>query len=274
MNEDHDFKDDELLQRLVQTAQEIEAEDARFDERWDRLAEGELGDAEAAELAEESAAAHELFQPLGSGFHDGVVKALRAQPGGGAAVSAEGTGEEKGKVLPFRRRAPYLGGLLAAAAALFLLILGRPSEPVPLPEYRAELLGGARDVRSGAESPSREVPLYRPGNQLEIVLRPEAAVEGEVAVRCFLDRDGDVRRWDVPAEISDRGSVRITGTIGRDLPIEPGRVTLHLAIGRPDTLPDEAALQDHLATPSSRPWKLLSTSFEVGELEDGENVLR
>jgi hypothetical protein len=270
MNEDRGDKDDELLQGLVQMAQEVEAEDARFDERWDRLAGGELSDAEAAELAEESAPAHELFQPLGSDFHDSVVKALRAQPGGGAAAPEEA----RAKVLPFRRRAPYLGGLLAAAAALFFLLLGRPGAPDPLPEYRVELLGGAREVRSGDESPPRGAPLYLPGNQLEVVLRPQAATQGEVAVRCFLERDGDLRPWDVPVEISDRGAVRIAGEIGRELPLEPGRFTLHLAVGRPGDLPDEAALREALATPESRSWRLSSAVFEVGEPEAGANGLR
>ena len=258
MNSNRDPQEGDLLHHLVETAREVEAEDARFDERWDRLAIGELDEAETAALAEESTVAHELFQPLGNDFHDQVVSALRTQPGGGAAVPTE----EKTKVLPFRRRAPYLGGLLAAAA-LFLLILGRPNEPAPLPEYRAELLGSAQEVRSGDGVP-REVPLFLPGNAFEIVLRPDAAVDGAVDVSCFLDRDGTLRPWDVPAEISDRGAVRILGTLGQDLVVESGRFTLHLTVGRPGTLPDLDALREHLESPMAQPWELLSVPFEVG----------
>lgn len=264
-----DIMKDDLLAQLAQTAKEMEVEEtAQLSARWQRLATGSLDQKKAAALAkeaqksEEARRNYERLQPLGNDFHDRVLGALQTQPGGGAAASPSSS-----RVLPFRRRTLRMGGLVAAAAALaaaMLLLIGRPpAEFPPLPEYQVQLLGGAKEQRAG-DGGRPATPRFVDGNRLEVRLRPASPASGEVAVRCFLAREEILLRWDAAAEISSQGAVRITGEVGRDLAIAPGIWTLWLTVGRPTTLPDIEQLRADLTTPSSPPWSLYRTSFEIG----------
>src|SRR5436305_6363036 len=123
---------DRLLRELGDLARsETKAEEARFDERWDRLAAGTLTAEEDAELkalaasSPEAREAYEAFRPLGADFQARVVSAINA---------------ERPRVLPFRRmihRAEIWVGLAAAmAAGVFFLVRG-PATQAPLPGYEA-----------------------------------------------------------------------------------------------------------------------------------------
>src|SRR5947209_19726504 len=84
---------DRLLRELGDLARsETEAEQDRFDERWDRLAAGTLTaeeDAELKALAEsspEAREAYEVFRPLGGDFQALVVGKINAERASEARV--------------------------------------------------------------------------------------------------------------------------------------------------------------------------------------------
>lgn len=283
MKEEEQLEGD-LLSLLARAEEELAAEDAaRVDPRWERLLAGSLDAEQVAALASEARTSEEArrnfetFQPLGGDFQDAVVEALQTQPGGGAAVPSEAAPPQSARVLPFQNRRRWIGGLASAAAALaalLVLVLGRPDGLPPLPEYQLELLGGTQEMRSGEGPEGSVAKKYVEGNRFELLLRPQAKVEGEVAVRSFLARGEDLRPFEVPAEISDQGAVRLQGEIGRDVQIEAGAWTLWLTVGRPGTLPTIEEFRAHLAAPAPAPgpapggWALYRTSFEVGEPEE------
>jgi hypothetical protein len=266
MNDD----DDMWLRELARVAQEEEdAGQARLDERWDRLSAGELSPNEEAELralagaSEEGREAYEAFRPLGPEFQAGVVRALQEQSAMPEPAAPEP--EKPARVLPFRRRAVRLGGWLAAAVAVAasLFLLRSPATLPSLPAYGPpELSGGVQEMRGEEEGPRT----FSAGDPFEVILRPETAVSGNVAVRFFLARGRELRPWPVPgAAISSDGVVSITGTLGRDIRIPPGGWTLRAVVGRPGKLPDAAALRAHLAQGRARApdWIVLSTDFKV-----------
>lgn len=276
--------DDMWLRDLARVAKEEEdAGQARLDERWDRLSAGELSPGEEAELralaaaSEEGREAYEAFRPLGPEFQAGVVRALQAQipqlPAGSpaesratpSAVPENAAVEKPARVLPFRGRAARLGGWLAAAAAVAatLFLLRAPATLPPLPGYGPpELSGGVQEMR-GEEEGSRT---FSAGSPFEVILRPETAVPGEVAVRFFLARGAELSPWPVPgAAISPDGVVSIAGTLGHEIQIPPGDWTLRAVVGRPGKLPDAAGLRAHIAQGGARApdWVVLSTDFKV-----------
>src|SRR6478672_6542682 len=77
---------DRLLRELGDLARsEAEAEKARFDDRWDRLAAGTLTAEEEAELkaladsSPEYQKAYEAFSPLGAEFQARVVREIQSK---------------------------------------------------------------------------------------------------------------------------------------------------------------------------------------------------
>lgn len=221
---------DDLLSRLGRVAREEAEREARdLDERWDGLARGELSEAEAEELRRENPEAYEAFRPLDEDFKDQVAERLRGRP--------------PGRVLPFPRRGSTWGWVVAASglAAVLTLLLLLPSGPTSLPDYALVVEGGARTQRSEAPDAamSAGVPrVLRPGDRLEVLLRPETAVEGEVAATASLvptdslegRQSKDVTPW---LEVAESGAVRLAGSVGRELAWAPGDWELRITVGRP-----------------------------------------
>jgi hypothetical protein len=276
--------DDRFLRELAQVANdEKQAEEARLDERWDRLSAGGLSAEEQAalralaETSEDARGAYEAFRPLGPEFQARVMKALRDQS---APVMPEADvvapaipAEPPPRVLPFRRRALRLGGWLAAAApiaAVLLLMFRGPGALPPLPDYEPKPSGGVQAMRGAPE----ELGTLVPGSTFDLVLQPLTAVSGEVAVRCFLARgardapDTELRPLPVPGAAIRHGSsgaLRIHGTVGREIKIPRGEWTLWAVVGRPRELPDAAALRAHLAQgrPRAPDWTALKIALKA-----------
>ncbi len=271
------MSEDKLLRELVRVAKDDRVakqdwNEAYHDARWDRLSAGTLTPEEdaalqaLAEASEEARRAYEAFRPLDADFRARVVSAVEAQRANGAAVE-----KPPGKLLLFVRRHAQVGSLLAAAASLAavfgLLLLRGPGAELPaLPEYDLHLEGGVRTMRSEPPTGDENDSLFLPGNRFELVLRPRTAVSGPVTVRLFLERDGELHLWEVPAEVSASGAVRVAGEIGREIVIEPGEWILWTLLGRPETLPEADQLRVHLGEPSpgGHDWVLLRTTFRIG----------
>lgn len=134
-------------------------------------------------------------------------------------------------VLPFRRWWLAGAGALAAAAAVVFFVL-RPGVP-GLPRYELSVRGhGAQTFRSGDAGPAAERPAFREGTRFDFVLRPASKVVGDVELRATRVQGATRARWDAPLERDPGGALRVTGTVGADLPAEPGDWTLVFEVSR------------------------------------------
>ena len=164
------MNEDRLSRELGDLArQEDEAERARFDERWDRLAAGTLTAEEEAELktlagsSPEAQEAYEAFRPLGADFQARMVSAAAAEL---VNVQPSPPPEPPPRVLPFRRAAArievWLGTAAAVAAGLFFFCLRTPASLPPLPGYELASLVLPSEYRgpgSGTAAPGSPVRL-------------------------------------------------------------------------------------------------------------------
>lgn len=254
---------DKLLRELGRVARERQQAESR-DERWESLTQGTLSEDERRALEElarqepSAAEAHEAYRPLDAAARERIAARLEQQ------LAAEPAPEKPPAAVlvprrPWRRLVPALAALAAAAAVLLLVL---PRQAPPLPGY-ALSLSSEQAVRAGTPEP--EVPRLGPGSQLDVLLRPETAVEGPVDVRAFLIRRGEARSWTPPLERSPEGAVRIRGPVEALLPVPPGEWTLAIAVGRPGTLPESPdevrARVEEGRAPEAGAWRLLTRKF-------------
>lgn len=264
-----DWNDDPLLRDLAAFArEEEEREEALLDGRWDALARGELEAEEARRLLEgdgggkEARERQEAFRPLEPAFHERVAARLVAElaaPAGARRVpvtpAAPVRREHLTGALAVRRRASrrsawraLAAAAVLAAAALFVPRLWVP--PFPAYEVAVAPLGEVGE-RAFEAAPRGGAPaLFHPGTAFEAAVRPLApvapgdALRGNFEVRCYLQGTGaapEVRAWvscAERAEIAPTLAVRVAGTVGEELTLEPGSWTLWIVLGRRGEIAD------------------------------------
>lgn len=267
--------DDQLLQDLAAVAWEEEAREAALlDERWDRLAQGELDTEEVARLAaeaersEEELRRFESFRPLPASFRAQVASRILEELG---AASRPVPPALRFEPRPPRKGFGGLGWRLAAlAAALALAALLGPRLMVPrFPAYELSLLPAGVSTERSLEPAAQEAPaLFHPGTAFEVAARPLAEIEdlhGALEVRCLLQGGPDggrLRLWPScaeRAEVAPTQAVRVAGTLGRDLTLEPGTWTLWLVLGRRGKIADFEGHPSLLTGPvvAKRNWTAL-----------------
>lgn len=161
------------------------------------------------------------------------------------------------KVTGWHRARAYVTVAIAAAAAL-VLVLRSSLAPASLPSYESIVRGGERTFRS--EHVAEPLRL-RPSSELEWVLRPAHPVRGKLAVRTFY-RQAKLEPWLVAAEISEQGSVRVSGRVA-DLQLPLGRTTLIAVIADAARAPRDASEVDRQLTATDTGWRIVSTVVEV-----------
>lgn len=229
----HDDPEDRLLSELADLAREDGAGEARFDERWDRLAAGTLAAEEEAELlalaesSPEAREAWEAFRPLGPEFQARVVERIAA------GLPKKGWA----RILPFPP-AFRIGGWVtaaAAAAAVFFVIL-RPA--APLPGYQMDEVSLASSEMRG-----EVVEDFAPGDRIEVGLRPATeSRSGRLEARLFLLQGEELRGLDARKVKDDPGgAMKLAAELDPDL--WPGDWTLLAVVGRPRSLPDPDELR-------------------------------
>ncbi|MEQ9503257.1 MAG: hypothetical protein RIT81_40725 [Deltaproteobacteria bacterium] len=218
------------------------AEDQRdFDPRLERLAAGELSEAELRSLEAEAeqdpelAAALTVFRPANDLEMQRLVKTAKTE------------------VKP-RRVLPWAGAGIAAAVALAVLVPLLSSGPEPLPLMTSSIVAGDRKLRS--EEPAPEGPAtMQPDSELTILLRPDVAT-GPLDAAVFVVRDGRAERIaDAPIERSDDGVTRVRATAQRLLGDRSG--TVLVVVTRPGFLPtpDDVAVSGNTGTRAGPGWQ-------------------
>ncbi|HEY0553234.1 MAG TPA: hypothetical protein VGG20_03155 [Thermoanaerobaculia bacterium] len=233
---------DRLLRDLGDLARsEAEAEEARFDNRWDRLAAGTLTAEEEAELkalAESSPEAHEMyeaFRPLGADFQARVVSAIQAEQARDTPPPLPPPlPDPLPPVLPFfpravRRVEVWLGTAAAVAAGVFFTIqMMAPLQP--LPGY--ELAIAVQSEYRGA-APQTAAP----GSPITLTVRPDTVVKGAVETQDFLScAPGDLRPWQLKSS-SNHGVLTLKGTLDRGTPT--GSCEIWIVVFRPGKAPSD-----------------------------------
>lgn len=241
---------DELwLRELAQVNREMEAEERdRLDDRWDRLSRGELSTEEESELralaetSEDARQAWEAFRPLGADFQASVVRSIQSEMGAPKPLP---------KPLPFRKRPSLIvrwSAAAAAVAAMLILFLRPPA--APLPAYSMEKISGVSTMRG--DQSEAAVPLLAPGDRFQTILRPETKTSrtGQLEAQIFLSRGPDLRQLEIQRDIDPNGSVKVKGTIDRD--IQAGIWILWAVVGWRGELPDPEDLRHFSAKASVR----------------------
>jgi hypothetical protein len=272
----------ELLKAVTEAARK---QDLASDPRYDARIEGALSEQEEKEalsaLDQSSPARREAWEasePLDDDARKRITDQILArlpmqgESSGSAPASgrrmrslADEPRDEGGRLIPLlaRRFVPSLiftAGVLAAAAALLFFLPPVSCASDPMPAYALFVSSGERDQQSDVGTQGAALPRLGPGSRLEMTLRPATLVKGAVAVQGFLIHDGRAQRWDVQADVSPEGAVRIAGEkealFGG---AQAGRFEIALAVGRPSALPSdpEAVLAVTEKGPSSDGWYLL-----------------
>jgi hypothetical protein len=124
--------------------------------------------------------------------------------------------------------------------AIALVVL-RDEPTRPIPDYAIHIEGGEKVAGDLVGLPSRDTVRVAPQTVLTVTARPWTHVDGPIAVRAFLVRNGVATTWDVPVSMGDDGSATITGSAASLFPEATGDWAIVLAIGRPEALPASAA---------------------------------
>ncbi len=269
--------DDRLLKDLGDLARrEDEAEKARLDERWDRLAAGTLTaeeDAELKALAEsspEAREAYEAFRPLGADFQARVVSAINSER------SPKPQPLPLPKPLPFRpaRRIEVWAGLAAAVAAgLFFLVRGPAMQPPLTSSYVASLSGGFKANRGVETTAPNAKRVFTPGSPFTLEVSPKQPLKdpGKVKPGAFVSSSAGREDWkplrlEGKFETGETGSVRLNATMGEDVKVPPGDWIFWTVVARKN-LPEAREVQQRLRAqrPASDSWQTVCNALTQKE---------
>lgn len=215
------MNDEELLAGVAAKARE-EEEDPKL-AVLDRLARGEpVRDEELAGIDPQVVA---MFRPLSNEAESRIADRIAPKKSNVRRVD-------------FRKYVP----LVAAAAAVLLFFVWPRHRDAQLPGYTFELSGNVAEVRAGDPQVVEARATVNKDGTLDIVLRPKEKVEGPIAVRCTLVRDGKPRAWTPPVQISKEGSVRISGAVKELFPDVTAPWDVLVAIGPESALPAAGTL--------------------------------
>jgi hypothetical protein len=264
------MSDDVLLHGLAQRVREHEREL----ERLERL----ISDPRAARTEIEL----EALRPLDPAFRKATVEKLSGESSGFATLTGDRTAQRSAPgvidglrraleqlVAPLRASSwPILGlGAVAAAAVVAALTLGVYREGLEssgaFAPYGLTLQGKA--FLRGEQSTSSGPVVLGTGDEFKLLLRPESAVQGPLAVRAYVLKGETQQPLQAPsAQVLDNGIALIAGRIGADVLFPEGDAKLLVVIGRPDALPDGAELARRLrGIDSVRTDEWLAWSVEI-----------
>jgi hypothetical protein len=223
----------EALAELAREQQELEREDPEL-VAWQK---GQLSPEQSALLEQRSEPRDAaLFQPVSPDRKEELARSVREQLGAPAESPRDNVVR-----LPHRRW-PWLVTIAASVAVVFF---GRnffvsPDQP-HLPPFALAISSGAVNDRIEAP-PANVVPTFAPNTTLQLILRPEKEVSGEVAFRAFLVRGDRWIEWSPPFALDVSGSIVIEGQTSELLRVDPGEWTLVFVLARPAEV-DAAAKQ-------------------------------
>lgn len=276
-----------LLDQLSQAAREEAREDMHdFDDRWDRLAAGTLGEEEKDELlglADASGKAYEAYQafkPLGPAFQQSIAAAIVAQQ---AKERDADVPAEDGFLDPAVAAAPppkkatqrsLLFGGFASAASLVMGALLVFQMQNPLSTYTGERPRGGYTLRSNGPVGEEfdRIPRFENSNAVNLIFKASVPPGTNIEARLYtFGADSKLQLTPLlPAIDNDGSSVKFEPILGQDLVLSPGSWDLVVVISRPGKFPDDAALLEAVKINGRGDtyWQVLVTPIEV-EKDEG-----
>lgn len=237
---------DDDLDRLLKAVPQAPAHDTSPLDEGKLLAwrDGRLSEADAEQVERRLA-------------NDAEARALLRELSLGSTASevdeVMGAVRPRAKVLPLRRPAALVTGVITAlAAAVALFVTRSPS----LPTYQLEVEGGVADTRSDVANGA----VVLPESRLVIRLRAAAATDTKVALGVYRETvEGRLERVQGGALAARDGSFEFV-IDGQRLLVTPGRHRVWLHVAR-----DEAALRAAEGTVPSAgtQWWLLDTELRA-----------
>ncbi len=220
--------EDELLAALVERLREQES---GLPDWCEKLATGEIDEAEIEVHSEKAARLVNAFRPLSPKTRANLAEAAAQR------LSAARRPHHQHRRRPRARRFWLPAAGFAAAAAVALVFL-RPAAELDatrsvLPAFTAEWVAGDAEVRAPGLGDDHQVTRLRQDSRLEWLFRPEVPVTTDLEVSGFVLGAAGTRRWPVRADTSSNGAVRLAGTPA-ELGLDLGRQRLVIAIGRRD----------------------------------------
>ncbi|HEX2573900.1 MAG TPA: hypothetical protein VH877_30405 [Polyangia bacterium] len=212
--------------------------------------------------------------PLDAHLRDRLVAAvLRPEPR--AAETFEGTPERATlkKDAPAARRrgrrwrvAGGIAAFAAAAAAVFVLrgALVAPVSEGEVPPYELQVRSSSQ-VLGETAAPAGPVHLVRDG-MLRVDLRPFRAPQGEVVVRPYLWRGGQLLPWPVVLHRTELGVFRLSVPVSTLPEMQSGASEILFVVGPKGSLPSEAEVSRVArggAPPAPSDWQLLRQAIVV-----------
>ncbi len=267
------------------------------------LGDGEEAELRAlAAGSAEDEAAFEAFRPLGADFRARMVATLgplvgapvatrgAASPGPAAAEAptssllepveapepVAGRREARaarptspGRLGPWFTgwRLGFLGSALTAAASLFLFL--RPAVPPPLPAFTLSAIESGQAIERGTD-PSQGTPTLLAGTRFTLAAQPDERVapRSKLVARCFVTPSGAPSEKPRDAACtssapSDNGSLRISGTLPRDLPSGPATLWIVVAYAGQTPGPDAIARLSGGGPKLAPAWTAIPQPIEV-----------
>jgi hypothetical protein len=224
--------DDELLRALARHSPRVHAES---DPGMPTSSDASL---------DVGAGGSELSRPLSAEERNSVLDAVFARVDAEAVDAAAAPTVLAERRASRGRMAAVIGTVLAIAAAL-VMWMARPGVDAvdALPGYSVTgLRGGASAVRSDPTALDRELLLADAASEIDVVVSPERAVAGPLAVTLVAETAGQPPRMvEVEAaEISASGAVRLRGPLSRFIALEPGAWQLWVVVTPSDRRPASA----------------------------------
>ena len=227
-----------------------------FDARLERLAFGQLSDAEVIRLRTDAISDPtlgqfiEVLSPFPADFQDRLVAIARQAAGGGEIVPLA--------VHRDRRRGLVSAAVLVLAAACAFAVF-RPvaDDPRPLPDYHLSFEATSSEWRGHRASYN-----VTPSTRLNLVMRPEITIEHPLDVRLIVVQDDEVIASETSGLDVQRGAIRWSGTMASLAPKRYGRMSIAIVVAKSGrTVDDRTALTQE----GGDSWRVQSIDLKVME---------
>jgi hypothetical protein len=217
---------------------------------WERLALGDLDEAEANQLrvrASSSATERDmldLFEPLDDDYAARTTQRLmslrpdapapvvwseadkRASIPTSAPVPAAAPRASLLERLVAAFRQPVWVGTMVTAAAVMLVFGGNLGGPEPLPSYDLVMMSGDKLVRSEDAANVSQGVVFSEGSLMRVTLTPAVSVIHDVDLAVFERVDDAWRPVALSVETAGDGAFLLEGIVGEELSATPGMHTL------------------------------------------------
>lgn len=220
--------DDAILNALGSLARE---DAVPVDPRFETLVQGELSKDATTALAElavdDETLARDLalFTPFDAAQNEAIMGAVLAD-----LMPAQLPVDPLAPTPPPIRRRAFMGLGIAAAFAAALFFMLSPKTPsvelLPAPAYSLTV-GASEQAHLSAAEPEAGLPTYSKGSRIELRLRPQTALTGDIAVKVVRKQGAQTDVWPMTVIKGSKGAMKLRAEADT-LPVGLWTLEVHL----------------------------------------------